>query len=160
MIRVWVVARIATILDATCSNIMTFQRPIEGRVNNDVFNGSIRWILEASHYLWICRITRIQDEGAGVRALRAEAIFRPRCPVAESPLSNISKTVMDPDIGIEATPAKIIMADNLDVEGLSSIGTAAICMGRCRECQSEQGNYAQQKSNVTSKFHRSSFHNQ
>jgi hypothetical protein len=66
---------------------------------------------------------------------------------------------MDPDIGIEAAPAEIIMPDDLDVEGFACIRAA---LGLCSrgECQDEHGHYTYKESNVTSKFHRTSFHYQ
>jgi len=65
---------------------------------------------------------------------------------------------MYPNVRIKAAPAEVIVTNHLHIEGFTGIGTASIGSRGDGKCQSEGRQHTQKESNVTYKFHRTSFH--
>ena len=122
---------------------MSFVWPILRHVYDNILDGSVGRILQSAHDLRIGRNARIQDQGAGIRAWRAKAVFGAAGPVAETPLPYVGITLMYPDICIVAAQAQIVMTDDFHVEGLFRICAAAVSAYSCWEYQDKQCHHTQ-----------------
>jgi hypothetical protein len=120
----FVVPASAANLDTGRGDIVTRERTVLRAEHDHVLDRGARWVLKPSHVARIKRVPCVHDGDSAVIALRTEPLLAALTPVGEAPLANVGEPLVEPDVGVEAAAAEIVMPNCNHVLGFPRLASS------------------------------------